>query len=95
MGSKTSFDLKRNLNPAGEGGLFDAGLRFSSGKSQKARQEAQRQERQIASQRQKEDLRRSEAEDEIARKKATARGKGQGRSLLTATSPTGVQGLGG
>lgn len=98
MGSKSSFNLgdhlKGSIAPTSFRDLTP-GLEIRSGKSQKARQAAQAQERQIASQRQKEELRRSESEDEIARKRVTAKGKTAGRSLLTATSPTGTQGLGG
>lgn len=52
------------------------------------------QEAQIARQRQTEAARLAEAESGIARRRALARRPG-GRSLLVATSPRGVQALGG
>ena len=50
------------------------------------------QEAQIAKQKQAEDLRKAEAEDEVARRKALSKSRTAGRSLLVATSETGVQG---
>ena len=107
MASKTGFDsgfIRRSFKDHLTGNPLDAlkavhnpkgPIRVSSGKSQKARQESQKQEQQIAFQQQKEDLRLATSEDEVAKRKAIAKGKTTGRSLLTATSPTGVQGLGG
>jgi hypothetical protein len=68
---------------------------FRSGKSKKARKASQEQARQIAFQQQKEDKRLAVSTDEVAKRKAIAQGKGAGRSLLTATSPTGTPTLGG
>jgi hypothetical protein len=105
MGSKSTFDIRRTLAPGSDesnplkalkSSLDPSGpIRFSSGKSQKARQVAQKQEQQIARQQQKEDSRLASAKDEVAKRKAIAQGKGAGRSLLTATSPTGTGTLGG
>ena len=49
------------------------------------------QEEQIAKQKQAEDLRLAEAKDETERRKALAKGRSGGRSLLVATSESGVQ----
>lgn len=77
------------------GGLFGRRLEFRSGKSKAARKATQEQERQVAHQQQKEDIRLAEAEGEVGKRKFLAKSKTAGRSLLTATSPTGAQGLGG
>lgn len=55
---------------------------------------AARERRLIAQQRQKETTRLAESESEIERRRAISRGRGS-RSLLIATSPQGVQTLGG
>lgn len=52
------------------------------------------QRKQIAKQRQRELLRRAESESEVARRRGLAQRPG-GRSLLVATTPTGVEKLGG
>lgn len=61
---------------------------------QPGRKEAQKaaaeQREAIAAQKQKEKLRLAEEESEIARRKAVTKSGVAGRSLLTATSPTGV-----
>lgn len=56
------------------------------------RESLRRQEEQIASQKQKEDVRLSEADDAVARRKALAQSRGAGRSLLVATSERGTGG---
>ena len=50
------------------------------------------QEAQIAKQKQQEDLRKAEAEDEVSRRKALSKSRTSGRSLLVATSESGVRG---
>ncbi len=70
-------------------------LEFRSGKSKKARKAAQQQEQQILRQQQREDIKVTEAQSEIGKRRALAKSKTAGRSLLTATSPTGAQSLGG
>ena len=71
-------------------GDSDYGLvtEFRTGKSKKARKAAQAQERQIAFQKQKEEQRLAESTDEVAKRKAVAKGKGAGRSLLTSSTPS-------
>lgn len=48
----------------------------------------------LKAQQKKEELRQAEAEDEIARRKALATSRSQGRSLLVATSERGTAGGG-
>jgi len=108
MGSKTSFDVRRMVAPGsdefGSGNPLkilkssvqpDGPIRFSSGKTAKERKAAQEQQKQIDMQRQKEESRLAALKGDVAKRKAMAKGKGAGRSLLTATSPTGVNNLGG
>lgn len=52
---------------------------------------AKAQEEALAKQKQKEDLRLAEADDEVSRRKALAKSRAQGRSLLVATSETGTK----
>lgn len=69
---------------------------FDPGKSarRRARKAAARQEELIAKQKQKEAARLAESESEVAKRRALIQRKG-GRSLLIATSPRGVEQLGG
>ena len=104
MGSKDDFSksFRRVGKAVLTGGLSEAKAPakliekpFRTGKSAKARDAAAVQTELINKQRQTEQTRLTAAESEVATRVAGTRGKRQGRSLLIATSPAGVQQLGG
>lgn len=69
---------------------------FRKGTTSAARDATNLQKEQIAKQEQTELLKRRESEDEIARRRGLAQGKGGGRRSLIRSSPTGLaQTLGG
>jgi len=70
-------------------GLVD-GEDLGLGKQKAAREDTKQRDDALDKQKQKENLRLAEAEGEIARRKAGAKSKNQGRSLLVATSERGT-----
>jgi hypothetical protein len=104
MGSKDDFSksFRRVGKAVLTGGLSEAKAQakliekpFRTGKSAAARTQASQQLELINKQRQSEKTRLAAAESEVATRVAGTRGKRQGRSLLIATSPTGIPRLGG
>lgn len=65
---------------------------LDTGAADRAKKQADIQRKELASRKQKEDLRAAEAESDIARRKSIA-GKGGSRASLLATSETGTAGL--